>query len=141
METLPEVCRRVRETRERMGWSQSELAERTGVSRDTVGRIERGQLPDAEFLGTLSGVAEVSCDWLVLGRETRYGQGGERVAPDESVLAGVIEGVETELRELGVTLEPKKKAELVALLYEMMATDEGGESARTHIGRMVKLAT
>ncbi|MBE0618863.1 MAG: helix-turn-helix domain-containing protein [Proteobacteria bacterium] len=131
----------MRETRERMGWSQSELAERTGVSRDTVGRIERGQLPDSEFLGTLSGVAKVSCDWLVLGRDTHYGQGGDRVAPDDSVLAGVIEGVEAELRELGATLEPKKKAELVTLLYEMMANEEGGQSARTHIARMVKLAT
>ncbi|MDW7712554.1 MAG: helix-turn-helix domain-containing protein [Deferrisomatales bacterium] len=131
----------MRETRERMGWSQAELAERTGVSRDTLGRIERGQLPDAEFLGTLSGVARVSCDWLVLGRETRYGQAGERAAPDESVLAGVIEGVETELRELGVTLEPRKKAELVVLLYDMVGHEEGTQPGRAHIAKMIRLAT
>jgi transcriptional regulator with XRE-family HTH domain len=141
MTTLPGVCERVRETRERLGWSQAELAERTEVSRDTVGRIERGQLPDSLFLGRLSEAAGVSCDWLILGREGRHPDTGERAVPDESVLAGVIEGVEEELRELGATLDPKKKAELVVLLYDLMGHDEGAQPGRAHIAKMVKLAT
>ncbi|MDW7710086.1 MAG: helix-turn-helix transcriptional regulator [Deferrisomatales bacterium] len=131
----------MRETRERLGWSQAELAERTEVSRDTVGRIERGQLPDPVFLGKLSEEAGVSCDWLVLGREPPPAERGERAGPDESVLAGVIEGVETELRELGVTLEPKKKAELVVLLYDMVGHEEGTQPGRAHIAKMIRLAT
>ncbi|MDF1556468.1 MAG: helix-turn-helix transcriptional regulator [Deferrisomatales bacterium] len=135
----------MRETREKMGWSQAELAERTGVSRDTVGRIERGQLPDAVFLGSFSELAGVSCDWLVLGRESRGGPPGEpgahgREELDEAVLAGVIEGVEEELLELGASLEPKKKAELVALLYEMMGSEEGPQPGRSRITKMIKLA-
>ena len=141
MTTLPSVCDRVRETRERLGWSQAELAERTEVSRDTVGRIERGQLPDPVFLGKLSEEAGVSCDWLVLGREPPPRERGDRAGPDESVLAGVIEGVEEELRELGTALEPKKKAELVVLLYDLMGHEEGAQPGRAHIAKMIRLAT
>ena len=39
--------------RERLGWSQAELAERTKVSRDTVGRIERGRLREGQQVALL----------------------------------------------------------------------------------------
>ncbi|MDF1554447.1 MAG: helix-turn-helix domain-containing protein [Deferrisomatales bacterium] len=88
---IPGVCRRVRELRAEMGWTQDDVARRTGVSRDSVGRIERGQLPDPIFLGELSRVACVSCDWLILGSE-------EASAGDEAKL----------FAELGDTLERLK---------------------------------
>jgi transcriptional regulator with XRE-family HTH domain len=88
---IPGVCRRVRELREEMGWTQDDVAQRTGVSRDSVGRIERGQLPDPIFLGELARVARVSCDWLILGSE-------EVSAGDEAKL----------FAELGDTLERLK---------------------------------
>ncbi len=69
MAEIPGVCRRVRELREGMRWTQDDLARRTGVSRDSVGRIERGQLPDPIFLGALARAAVVSCDWLILGSD------------------------------------------------------------------------
>jgi transcriptional regulator with XRE-family HTH domain len=125
-----------------MGWSQAELAERTDVSRDTVSRIERGQVPDAVFLGRLSEAAGVSCEWLVLGREGEGERGPQgRSALDESVLGGVLEGVEEELRALGVPMEPKKKAELVTLLYEMMVAEQGRRPDQGHIAKLVKLAS
>lgn len=46
---------RVREARRARGWSQSELAERSGVSRPTVARIEAGT---QVRVGTLNAVAE-----------------------------------------------------------------------------------
>lgn len=36
---------KMRETRERLGWSQVELAEALGVDVGTVSRIERGDIP------------------------------------------------------------------------------------------------
>lgn len=69
MAEIPGVSRRVRKLREEMGWTQDNVARRTGVSRDSVGRIERGQLPDPIFLGEFSRAARVSCDWLILGSE------------------------------------------------------------------------
>ena len=43
MEKLPDACQRVRETREKMGWSQAELAGRLDVSRQAVNAIETGK--------------------------------------------------------------------------------------------------
>ncbi|MDF1555316.1 MAG: helix-turn-helix transcriptional regulator [Deferrisomatales bacterium] len=133
----------MRVTRERLGWSQAELAERAEVSRDTVGRVERGQLPDPPFLGKLSELAGVSCDWLVLGRAGGYAEPDAHPGAgiDESVLAGVIEGIEEELSALGAKLDPKKKAELVVLIYDMMANEDGAQPGRGQIAKMIKLAT
>ena len=39
---MGEIAKRVREARDTHEWSQEELAERAGVSRPTVARIERG---------------------------------------------------------------------------------------------------
>lgn len=47
---------RIREARDACGWSQSELAERSGVSRPTIARIEAGQ---HVRMGTLEKVARV----------------------------------------------------------------------------------
>jgi transcriptional regulator with XRE-family HTH domain len=39
---MAEVASKIHETRVSFGWTQNELAERAGVSRPTVARIERG---------------------------------------------------------------------------------------------------
>lgn len=39
----PRLGDSVRQARERRGWTQTQLAERAGVSRPTVARIEAGQ--------------------------------------------------------------------------------------------------
>lgn len=39
---MGEIAKRVRDARDTRGWSQEELAERAGVSRPTIARIERG---------------------------------------------------------------------------------------------------
>lgn len=41
---------RVRELREARGWTQLELAERTGVSRKTVNTIENGALNPSTYI-------------------------------------------------------------------------------------------
>lgn len=39
---MAEIASKIHETRVSLGWTQNELAERAGVSRPTVARIERG---------------------------------------------------------------------------------------------------
>jgi transcriptional regulator with XRE-family HTH domain len=67
---------RVRELRERAGWSQEQLARRSGVRQATIsgletGRIRRVQLDILERLGTALGVDAASL--LVSSRPTRRG--------------------------------------------------------------------
>jgi transcriptional regulator with XRE-family HTH domain len=53
---------RLRELREAMGWSQSELAERAGLHLQTVSRFERGTLkPTWEAVLALAGPLGVDC--------------------------------------------------------------------------------
>lgn len=52
--------------RKRQGWSQEELADKMGVSRQAVSKWESGQaLPDLEKLLQLSALFEVSTDYLL----------------------------------------------------------------------------
>ena len=57
---------RIREMRERSGWTQAELARQVGRSMHTVFRWEKGiRLPDAEELRILAKVLNCSLDDLV----------------------------------------------------------------------------
>ena len=54
------------ELRKKQGWSQEELAERLGVSRQAVSKWESGQtLPDMDKLLLLSEVFGVTTDYLL----------------------------------------------------------------------------
>lgn len=69
----------IRETREQRGWSQQELAERTGVDRKTISRWEAGtNVPDPEqaiaaasALGLSSESAFRAIGWLPDGLSAR----------------------------------------------------------------------
>ena len=50
------VGQRIRDARDQRGWSQTELAERCGLSRPTIARIEAGH---HVRMGTLERVAQV----------------------------------------------------------------------------------
>lgn len=53
---------RLRAEREGRGWSLTDLAERSGVSRATISRVERGAAsPTAALLGRLSGALGLPC--------------------------------------------------------------------------------
>ncbi|MGC0252600.1 helix-turn-helix domain-containing protein [Pseudactinotalea sp. Z1748] len=53
------VAQAVREARQRRGWSQLELANRAGVSRPTVARLEAGQQVTMTTLGKVATVLEL----------------------------------------------------------------------------------
>ena len=66
---------RVRIERESRGWSLTELAERSGVSRAMVHRIERGESsPTATLLARLSGAFSLSMSALIARAEMQEGR-------------------------------------------------------------------
>lgn len=74
--TAPDVERRIAERLARLraerGWSLDELAERTGISRATLSRLERSELsPTAAMLGRLCGSYGWTLSRLMAEAETR----------------------------------------------------------------------
>ena len=66
-----EMGRRIRETRKFKGWTQEELADRLNISREHIGRIERGVYGcSLDLLVELSCVLSASTDYLLMGRTT-----------------------------------------------------------------------
>jgi len=63
-----ELGRRIVARRERRGWKQAELAARLGVTRDQLGKWERGRnAPSLEDLAALSEVLEATLEQLGIG--------------------------------------------------------------------------
>ena len=80
-----DFAERLRQARQRCGWSQTELGKRSGVHHMAISRLERGDKKDVTG-GTLRKLAValgVSADWL-LGIED---EGSEHV-PTGAVLVG-----------------------------------------------------
>ena len=66
---------RIRIERESRGWSLTELAERAGVSRAMIHKIERGESsPTATLLGRLSGAFGISMSMLMARAEMQEGK-------------------------------------------------------------------
>src|SRR6185295_9791629 len=75
----PRIAARLREEREGRGWSLGDLADRSGVSRAMISKVERGEAsPTATLLGRLSGAFGLTLSAL-LARAEADGSGG-RVA-------------------------------------------------------------
>lgn len=75
------LAERIRIEREARGWSLSDLAERSGVSRAMISKIERGEAsPTASLLGRLSGAYGLTLSSLLARAET---EGAERLRRHE----------------------------------------------------------
>ncbi|CAI8895722.1 MULTISPECIES: helix-turn-helix transcriptional regulator [Kosakonia] len=69
------ISARIRVERESRGWSLSELAERAGVSRAMIHKIERGDSnPTAALLARLSGAFGISMSTLIARAEMQEGK-------------------------------------------------------------------
>jgi transcriptional regulator with XRE-family HTH domain len=69
-ETGARIARRLRLEREVRGWSLADLAERAGVARATISKIERGEMsPTAVSLVRLAGAFELTLAGLLLRAE------------------------------------------------------------------------
>ena len=108
------VGRRFGEERSRLGHTQISLAEALGLTREQIGKYERGiNWPGGEVLFSF---AQRGADVLyIVTGERRTAVPG---AFNAVLLRQVVEGAEAALQAKRLRLPPAKKAELISLLYE-----------------------
>src|SRR5271167_3042670 len=69
-ETARRIAERIRAERETRGWSLGDLAERSGVSKAMISKVERGEAsPTAVLLGHLSGAFGITLSTLLARAE------------------------------------------------------------------------
>ena len=69
------LARRIRVEREARGWSLADLADRSGVSRAAISKIERGAMsPTAGLLVRIAGAFDLTLAGLLVRAETRHGR-------------------------------------------------------------------
>lgn len=57
---------KIKEARKNSGYTQQQVEDNTGISRNTISRIENGSRePNIETLGKLIDFYEVSADWVL----------------------------------------------------------------------------
>ncbi|NJO03051.1 MAG: helix-turn-helix transcriptional regulator [Bacteroidia bacterium] len=63
---MSKIGERIAQLRKQKGWSQSELADKIGASREAIGKYERNEaLPSVETAKKIAQVFEVTIDYLV----------------------------------------------------------------------------
>jgi len=71
----PRIAERIRAEREQRGWSLEDLAQRSGVSRAMISKVERNEAsPTATILGRLSGAFGLTLSTLVARSEGAAGR-------------------------------------------------------------------
>ena len=94
-----EMCDAIRIMRERRGYTQDELAERTGISRISIARYEAGRVdPTAKALRRIADALDISADALLQGNvldKPHVSPGAVRVPVLGVIPAGIpIEAIE-----------------------------------------------
>ncbi|MDT3389911.1 MAG: helix-turn-helix domain-containing protein [bacterium] len=84
------LAEKIMDLRKKMGWSQEELAEQLGVSRQSVSKWESAQsLPDMDKIVKMSSVFTVSTDYLLKDELTELGDRVPRVEQEDTGLRRV----------------------------------------------------
>lgn len=65
--TNEEVGQRIKKARQQLGYTQSELAKKTGLAQQTIAKIERLAISRPRRLEALSKALECSTEWLMFG--------------------------------------------------------------------------
>ena len=103
---------RIAALRRERGLSQSELAQRLGISSSAVGMYEQGRRePSVEMLVALAGEFRISTDYLLTGKP---GPGEE--ASVLALLTNRLETVQEHLRQRGDPLTRQESAVLLAAM-------------------------
>jgi len=120
------------------------LAKRAGISRAVVYNYIAGKsVPSLERALVLARAGGVSIEWLATGEEiggkdATFAGGAVRksaAAVNTGLLRVVLQGVEEGLALARRTMSPKKRAELVARLYEQYSDDP----KRAEVGKVIAL--
>ena len=63
---MKNIAKIIADLRKAKGWSQTELADKSEVSREIIGKYERGEaVPSVDFAKRIADAFEVSLDYLV----------------------------------------------------------------------------
>ncbi|MFZ5721049.1 MAG: helix-turn-helix domain-containing protein [Pseudomonadota bacterium] len=127
-ETQGQLARRVRLEREARGWSLAELAERSGVSKATISKIEREEVsPTAVILVRIAAAFDLTLAGLLLraegaaGRLSRAAEQPSWRDPDTGyVRRQVYSRPDHPLEIVTVDLPPGRQVEFPASSYAMI---------------------
>lgn len=101
----------IKEQRENNGWSQAELAERLGITQDSISLWEKNRrIPNTPYIILLAKLFKISTDYL-LGCENDFG-----VKDNTSPTQQTYSQDERQLIETYRTLTPGKKKALFDML-------------------------
>ena len=118
--------------------SRRSFAKRIGVAENTLRNYEDGlSLPNSDKVAEICSTLNVAADWLLFGRGLMH-PGETAPAFDLTHLTSAISAVERGLEETDRQMEPEKKAELIAAVYELFAENTAVEPAR--IIRLIRAA-
>ena len=123
---------RLKQARKVLGLTQAKFAEPIGITHGYVSDLEKGkvQKPSEPVIQAITNSYRLNRNMLLYGEGEMFlehrDEGVERellptspiVAVDVDLLAGVVEGVESELEKRQMTLAHDKKAKIIALLYD-----------------------
>lgn len=94
METLAERLKREREAK---GWSQPELAKRSGVKQSFIGALEARNQGNSSYLPELANALGVDCYWLKTGRGRRS---GASLTPNEQTIIEAFPLLDPAVKEI-----------------------------------------
>jgi transcriptional regulator with XRE-family HTH domain len=94
METLAE---RLRQERERLGWTQPELARRSGVKQSFIGALEARNQESSAWLPELAHALGVDTYWLKTGKGRRV---AKELTADEALILAALPLISQDMREM-----------------------------------------
>jgi transcriptional regulator with XRE-family HTH domain len=94
METLAE---RLRQERERLGWSQTDLARRSGVKQSFIGALEARNQESSGWLPELAHALGVDTYWLKTGNGRRI---AKELTADGALILAALPLVSPDMREM-----------------------------------------
>lgn len=128
---------RVKQAREAKGWNQAVLAEKVGISRQSVFAWENGETKAVkpENLFKAADNLEVNARWLATGEGPKSPELNRTINSETLKLAAL--DVEKAVSKASGKLTVEKKCELITTLYEMYISGE----KPSNVVRLVQLAS
>jgi len=137
MFNLQDIGRRLQEERKRLGLSQSELGELTGISRAAQAAYQAGRNTADVIYGLQASEAGVDMDYVLTGRRAAEAAGDKF---DWDLASNVMAGIHTVAEELGLQLGHDKQIALLKVLYRLAAREQTAKLDLKMFRDVLKLA-
>ncbi len=135
---------RVRQLREERGWSQNDLAAQLpGVKQQSVDQLENGKVARPRFLPELATALSTSVQWLLTGegQSVQKKSAAQDASLDTELLRDVVVAVEHVLEQHKTKIDNKHRAEMIAVLYDMMRHEEKNNNEKIGVEKMQQAAS